>query len=238
MAITMRTPGADYELAAGFLYSEGVINHKDAVHQITYCRGDDPNQQEYNQLRVQLRSRKLPDLPRLERHFIINSACGLCGKASLDALAEQHPNRPLPVGPTISHDLLYGLPDTLRVAQTLFENTGGLHAAALFDTSGQLLALREDVGRHNALDKLIGWALLNNKLPFHDRLIMVSGRASYELLQKCLAAGAPIFCAISAPSSLAVSLAQQFGITLVGFLRGNRYNVYSGLERIRNGTSP
>lgn len=231
VAITMRTPGADYELAAGFLYNEGVIDHKEIIQQMTYCVGGERDKQEYNQLVVQLRSNRLPPLPQLERHFMINSACGLCGKASLDALAGREP-APIPPGPVIAQDLLYSLPDKLRAAQALFENTGGLHAAALFDAQGQLIALREDVGRHNALDKLIGWALLNRKLPFHDQIIMVSGRASFELLQKCLFAGGPIFCAVSAPSSLAVELAERFGITLVGFLRGKRYNVYTGLARI------
>jgi FdhD protein len=139
---------------------------------------------------------------------------------------------PLPAGPQVSAPLISTLPDALRQAQSLFDSTGGLHAAALFDVRGQLLAVREDVGRHNALDKLIGWGLLNRQLPFHERIILVSGRASYELLQKCRVAGAPIFCAVSAPSSLAVELAEYFGITLIGFLRGPRFNIYTGVERI------
>lgn len=233
LAITMRTPGADYELAAGFLYNEGVINDKDSLYQMTYCVGSDRDRQEYNQLIVQLRAPRLPELPHLERHFVTNSACGLCGRASLDALAEREP-APIPAGPVVAPALLYSLPDRLRAAQALFESTGGLHAAALFTVEGELLSLREDIGRHNALDKLIGWGLLNQRLPFHDHLIMVSGRASFELLQKCLAAGAPIFCAVSAPSSLAVTLAERFGITLIGFLRGNRFNVYTGLERVEH----
>ena len=231
VAITMRTPGDDYELAAGFLYSEGVIADKDAIYQMTYCLGGEAARQEYNRLQINLRADRLPELPQLERHFLINSACGLCGKASLEALAERHP-APIPPGPLVSPDLLYRLPDLLRRGQAVFDSTGGLHAAALFDPAGHLVALREDVGRHNALDKLIGWALLHNKLPLHDHLLLVSGRASFELLQKCLFAGGPIFCAVSAPSSLAVSLAEQFGITLVGFLRRDSYNVYTGLERI------
>ena len=231
VAITMRTPGDDYELAAGFLFSEGVIEDKDQVSLMTYCAGEDGAQQEYNQLRIHLRAPGLPDLAQLERHFVINSACGLCGKASLDALVERDP-APIPSGPIVSPDFVYSLPDKLRQAQSLFEQTGGLHAAALFDTDGELVVLREDVGRHNALDKLIGYALLSKRLPLHDHVLMVSGRASYELLQKCLFAGGPIFCAVSAPSSLAVSLAEQFGITLVGFLRGERFNVYTGVERV------
>ena len=233
IAVTMRTPGEDFELAAGFLYAEGVISAKDEVTEISYCVGSDRTQQEYNQLTVALRAPTLPDVTHLERHFITNSACGLCGKISLDALAARD-LAPVPPGPTIPPETLYPLPETLQQGQHLFSQTGGLHAAALFDRDGNLLALREDVGRHNALDKLIGWGLLNKQLPFADKIIMVSGRASYELLQKSLVARAPILCAVSAPSSLAISLAERFNITLVGFLRGKRYNVYTGVERVRS----
>jgi len=231
VAITMRTPGNDYELAAGFLHNEGVIGEKHEVSQMTYCVGDNRALQEYNMLNVQLRASTLPTLPTLDRHFFTTSACGVCGTTMLDDLRDR--NLPtVPSGPLISAQAIYDLPDKLRNAQKLFDSTGGLHAAALFDQAGQLLTLREDVGRHNALDKLIGWGLNNKQLPFSDKIIMVSGRASYELLQKCYVAGAPIFCAVSAPSSLAVELADQFGITLVGFLRGDTFNVYSGLDRI------
>jgi FdhD protein len=229
VAITMRTPGDDYELAAGFLYNEGVIHNKDELVQMTYCV--DGAQQEYNALRVQLQSSSFPALPQLERHFFTTSACGVCGAMMLDDLtARQLP--PIPPGPQLPHTFFAGLPDQLRRSQAVFDSTGGLHAAALFDTQGRLLALREDVGRHNALDKLIGWGLLNEQLPFHDKVLMVSGRASYELLQKCYVAGAPIFCAVSAPSSLAVEVAERFGMTLIGFLRGKRFNIYTGIERI------
>jgi FdhD protein len=231
VAITMRTPGNDYELAAGFLYNEGIVHDKLDLVQMTYCVNDEQEAQEYNALRVQLRAQRLPELAALERHFFTNSACGVCGRTMLDELAARS-LPPLPAGPQVSRQLISTLPDVLRQAQSLFDSTGGLHAAALFDTSGQLLAVREDVGRHNALDKLIGWGLLNRQLPFHERLILVSGRASYELLQKCRMAGAPIFCAVSAPSSLAVELAEHFGITLIGFLRGSRFNIYTGAERI------
>ena len=149
----------------------------------------------------------------------------------LDELAKRD-LPPLPPGPHISPALLANLPDRLREAQTIFESTGGLHAAALFDSDGRLIEVREDVGRHNALDKLIGWGLLQKQLPFHDKILLVSGRASYELLQKCRVAGVSIFCAVSAPSSLAVELAEQFGITLIGFLRGARFNIYTNVERI------
>lgn len=230
LAITMRTPGNDYELAAGFLYSEGIIHDKHDIVQMTYCV--DGGQQEYNSLRVQLTTATFPQLPQLERHFFTNSACGICGTTMLEELA-QRKLPPLPEGPQLAPDFFVQLPDKLRQAQQLFENTGGLHAAALFNVNGELLALREDVGRHNALDKLIGWGLLNRQLPFHDKVIMVSGRASYELLQKCAVAGSPIFCAISAPSSLALEVAEHFGITLIGFLRGKTFNVYTGIERIK-----
>lgn len=231
IAITMRTPGNDYDLAAGFLYSEGVIEQRRDLVQMSYCVGSDRELQEYNMLNVQLRASALPELSGLDRHFFINSACGVCGTTMLDDLRE----RDLPAisaGPQLPASIIYGLPDALRDAQKLFDSTGGLHAAALFDGAGKLLAVREDVGRHNALDKLIGWGLSNKQLPFTDKIIMVSGRASYELLQKCYVAGAPFFCAVSAPSSLAAELAEQFGVTLVGFLRGDTFNVYSGVERI------
>jgi len=232
IAITMRTPGADYELAAGFLYNEGVIHAHDDLIQMTYCV--DGNQQEYNSLRVQLRAEKFPDLPTLERHFFTTSACGVCGTTMLDDLSNRH-LPPIPAGPVVAAALLAGLPDTLRRAQEVFESTGGLHAAALFNTEGELLVVREDVGRHNALDKVIGWGLLNGHLPYHDKVLLVSGRASYELLQKSYVAGVPVFCAVSAPSSLAVEVAERFGITLVGFLRGQRFNVYTGFERLAAG---
>ncbi|HET9221197.1 MAG TPA: formate dehydrogenase accessory sulfurtransferase FdhD, partial [Roseiflexaceae bacterium] len=180
---------------------------------------------------VQLLSEKLPELPQLDRHFFTNSACGVCGATMLDDLgARELPA--IPAGPVVPLALFAALPDRLRGSQAVFDSTGGLHAAALFGTTGQLIALREDVGRHNALDKLIGWGLLNDRLPFHDKVLMVSGRASYELLQKSYVAGVPIFCAVSAPSSLAVEVAERFGITLVGFLRGKRFNVYTGIERL------
>ena len=230
VAITMRTPGNDYDLAAGFLYNEGIIHNKQDISLMTYCV--DGDQQEYNSLRVQQRSDIFPQLQQLERHFFTNSACGVCGTTMLDDLGERH-LPPIPAGPIVAPSFITSLPDKLRGSQDLFESTGGLHAAALFDLDGNLLAVREDVGRHNALDKLIGWGLLNDQLPFHDRVLMVSGRASYELLQKSFVAGVPIFCAVSAPSSLAVEVAERFGITLVGFLRGDRFNIYTGGERIK-----
>jgi FdhD protein len=232
VAVTMRTPGADFELTAGFLYSEGVVSSRDDIDRISYCVDPDVDgEQRYNIVNVKLKEGLSPDLQPLERHFFTTSACGVCGKASLEALRL----RGCPVisdGPEVSAEVIYSLPEQLRSAQRVFSSTGGLHAAALFDTQGQLLSVREDVGRHNALDKLVGSAVLSDQLPLNNHIVMVSGRSSFEILQKCLAAGVPIVCAVSAPSSLAVALAREFGITLVGFLRGERFNVYAGRERL------
>ncbi len=232
VAVTMRTPGADFELAAGFLLAEGIISNRDAIHRITYCVDPDVDaEQRYNIVNVALRARALPDLASLERHFLMTSACGVCGKASLDAL-HLRGCAPVAPGPEIAPDVITSLPERLRAAQGLFSATGGLHAAGLFDSQGNLLALREDVGRHNALDKVLGWALLHGAMPLAEHIVLVSGRVSYEIVQKCLAAGVPLICAISAPSSLAVAVAQEFGITLVGFLRGARFNIYTHPQRM------
>ncbi len=233
IAVTMRTPGADFELAAGFLYGEGIISSADDIRGISYCVDPEVDaEQQYNIVNVELRPGLGYDPQPLERHFYTTSACGVCGKASLEQL-ELRGCAVLPQGPAISAEIIYSLPEKLRQSQGLFEVTGGLHAAALFDSGGDLHALREDVGRHNATDKLFGWALMERKLPLHDRLVMVSGRSSFEILQKCLVAGVPVVCAVSAPSSLAVDVARQFGITLIGFLRDRRFNVYAFPERIR-----
>ena len=233
VAVTMRTPGADFELAAGFLYSEGIVSSSEDILKISYCIDPDIDaEQQYNIVNVELRGGRDYDLRPLERHFYTTSACGVCGKASLEQL-ELRGCPVIPPGPELTPQKIYALPDKLREAQGLFEATGGLHAAALFDREGELVALREDVGRHNATDKLVGWALLEGRLPLSDHIVMVSGRSSFEILQKCLTAGVPVVCAISAPSSLAVDVARQFGMTLIGFLRGSRFNVYSGHERIR-----
>ena len=233
VAVTMRTPGADFELAAGFLYGEGIVSSPEDIERISYCIDSDVDaEQQYNIVNVELRGGLSYDPRSLERHFYTTSACGGCGKASLEQL-ELRGCPVIPSGPELAPEKIYALPNKLREAQGLFEATGGLHAAALFDREGELVALREDVGRHNATDKLVGWALLEGRLPLSDHLVMVSGRSSFEILQKCLTAGVPVVCAISAPSSLAVDVARQFGMTLVGFLRGNRFNVYSGHERVR-----
>jgi FdhD protein len=232
VSITMRTPGHDFELAAGFLYGEGILRGADDIHALSHS--DDVRIEEdrrFNIVNVDLRRDTLPDLQSVERQLYTTSACGVCGKASLEALRLRGTPAIAP-GPVVHPDVLRALPDRLRAGQGIFEATGGLHAAGLFDLQGGLLALREDVGRHNALDKLVGWALLQRCLPLAGHIVMVSGRTSYEILQKCLMAGVPIVAAVSAPSSLAVALAREFGITLVGFLRGDRFNVYAGIERI------
>jgi FdhD protein len=244
VAITMRTPGADFELAAGFLYGEGIVRSREEILGISHCADAALDQDKrHNIVQVDLRHGVLPDLAALERHFYTTSACGVCGKASLESLKIRGSPVITP-GPVVDPALLRALPEKLRAGQTTFAATGGLHAAALFDAEGNLLALREDVGRHNALDKLVGWALLEGRLPLSGHIVMVSGRSSFEILQKSLMAGAPMVCAVSAPSSLAVALAREFGLTLIGFLRGERFNVYTGLERVRvpvpagEGTSP
>lgn len=232
VAVTMRTPGADFELAAGFLYSEGVVSRREDIRRISYCVDElVDGEQRHNIVNVELRDGLIPDLQPLERHFYTSSACGVCGKASLEAL-RLHGCPVIPPGPTVTPEIIYSLPDKLRAAQGIFTATGGLHAAATFDFQGQLLNLREDVGRHNALDKLIGTALLSDDLPLNNCIVLVSGRSSFEILQKSTTAGVPIVCSVSAPSSLAVSVAKEFGITLIGFLRGERFNIYTGLQRI------
>ncbi|WP_138502356.1 formate dehydrogenase accessory sulfurtransferase FdhD [Nostoc sp. PA-18-2419] len=233
VAVTMRTPGADFELAAGFLYAEGVVNCREDIQHISYCVDKSiDGEQRHNIVNVELRHGLIPDLQPLERHFYISSACGVCGKASLEALHLRGCSV-IPAGVTVTPEIIYSLPQQLRAAQGIFTATGGLHAAATFDLQGQLLNLREDVGRHNALDKLIGSAFFSDELPLNNHIVLVSGRSSFEILQKSTIAGVPIVCSVSAPSSLAVSVAKEFGITLIGFLRGERFNVYTGLERIK-----
>ncbi|MBW8822511.1 MAG: formate dehydrogenase accessory sulfurtransferase FdhD, partial [Streptomyces sp.] len=234
LAITMRTPGDDFALAAGFLVSEGVLTHHDDLQNIVYCAGattDGTNT--YNVVDVTTTpGLPIPDIT-LERNVYTTSSCGLCGKASLDAVRTTthwpiNDTPPLRIDP----DLLTSLPDRLRAAQRVFDRTGGLHAAALFTEHGELLDIREDVGRHNAVDKLIGRALQNANLPLSRVILLVSGRASFELAQKAVMAGIPVLAAVSAPSSLAVDLATETGLTLVGFLRGPSMNVYAGEHRL------
>ncbi|MCU0691634.1 MAG: formate dehydrogenase accessory sulfurtransferase FdhD [Polyangiaceae bacterium] len=230
LSVTMRTPGDDVDLVAGLLYAEGVVKSAADIERIEHCPKARGTPQQRNVVNVALRQGMLPNLEPLERRFLTSTACGVCGKTHLEALKLDYP--PIRSSVTICAEVLYRLPERMRAAQHLFTATGGLHAAALFDLEGNLLRIREDVGRHNALDKLLGAALMANELPLGQRVVVVSGRSSYEILQKCISAGVPIVCAISAPTSLAVSLALEFGITLVGFLRGRRFNVYAHIQRI------
>jgi FdhD protein len=230
IAITMRTPGYDFELAAGFLFGEGIIKQREDVVDVSYCT-DEVEEQAYNIVNVTLRPGLAFDIDRLERNFYTTSSCGVCGKAALETLEVQGCEA-LPVRFQVDATLICRLPDTLRQAQLVFERTGGLHAAGLFDQAGTLLGLREDVGRHNAVDKLIGEQLLAGAAPLDNRLLLLSGRASFELVQKALVARIPLIASVGAPSSLAVDLAISFGLTLIGFVRGESFNVYSGVERL------
>ncbi|KUH39189.1 MULTISPECIES: formate dehydrogenase accessory sulfurtransferase FdhD [Streptomyces] len=234
LAVTMRTPGDDFALAAGFLVSEGVLASADDVRTIVYCAGArEDGVNTYNVVDVRLAPGvPVPDIT-LERNVYTTSSCGLCGKASLDAVRTTTRFSPAD-GPalTVGVDTLAGLPDRLRTEQRVFERTGGLHAAALFSPSGELLDVREDVGRHNAVDKVVGRALREGRLPLAGAVLLVSGRASFELAQKAVMAGVPVLAAVSAPSSLAVDLAVETGLTLVGFLRGGSMNVYAGEHRL------
>jgi FdhD protein len=224
LSITMRTPGHDEELALGFLLSEGIITHRD---QVVGATSEGPNQ-----VTIILHEAVAFDPTRFERHVYTTSSCGICGKASLDAVRIENTQKSSPQTWTIPASVLYQLPALLRQQQADFSSTGGLHASALFDADGQLLLLREDVGRHNALDKLIGSAMQNDWLPLHSQLLLLSGRASFELIQKAGLAGISFVASVGAPSNLAVALAHEMDITLVGFLRDNRFNVYTHPERI------
>ena len=232
LAVTMRTPGNDFELAAGFALSEGIVRVRTDLAGVSYCIDPEIDaEQRYNIVNIELTAAELPDAARFERHFTMNSSCGVCGRANLDALRDAGVP-PVDDDVRVSRSVLYTLPDRMREAQRVFATTGGLHAAALFRPDGTLVALREDIGRHNAVDKLTGWALLENAFPLHGLIMAVSGRASFEILQKAAVARIPVLLAVSAPSSLAVELAQAFNITLAGFVRGTRANVYSAPERI------
>ena len=232
ISITMRTPGHDAELAAGFLYTEGIVTDAADIASIETCGPPAPDSGNHNVIRVDLAPNVEVDLARLQRHFYTTSSCGVCGKTSLDALRVGG-NEPLPLdGVRFARDTLIGVPDALRTRQETFDKTGGLHAAAAFDAKGDIIVTMEDVGRHNAVDKVVGSLLLNKALPANRLGLMVSGRASFELMQKTLVAGMPLLAAVSAPSSLAVQLAREFNLTLVGFLRGDTFNIYAGSERI------
>lgn len=232
LTVTMRTPGDDIDLAAGFLFTEGLLRRLDAVHEIRMC--DD------NVAAVTFKPGQESVAGRVaaNRNFITTSACGVCGKDSIEAIRVRSAFDVAADPVRVSPGMLAGLPDRLRQAQRVFSRTGGLHAAGLFGPDGTLLVLREDVGRHNAVDKVAGWALRNGRLPLAGHVLLVSGRASFELAQKAIMIGVPVLAAVSAPSSLAASLAEESGLTLVGFLRGTTMNVYAGAERIVTADAP
>jgi FdhD protein len=233
VSVTMRTPGDDAELAVGFLLSEGIVRTADDLEGVRPCGPAVGPRKLHNVVRVDLKPDVAVDLKRLERHFYTTSSCGVCGKTSLEALAIGEPPTLDPDRPLLTAEVVHALPDKLRQVQAVFERTGGLHAAALFDAAGELVCVREDVGRHNAVDKVVGAQLRAGQLPGRDRVLFVSGRASFELMQKALMAGIPILAAVGAPSSLAVELAERFHMTLLGFVRNGRFNVYSGGGRLR-----
>ena len=233
ITVTMRTPGSDVELAQGFLLTEGVITARDDVLTVRYCRGSgDDGLNTYNVLDVTLAAGvKMPDVD-VTRNFYTTSSCGVCGKASLEAVQLISRDRPAGHPATVAADTFTAMPVQLRSAQRVFASTGGLHGAALFDVDGAMLVIREDIGRHNAVDKVIGWALEDERIPLNATVLLVSGRASFELTQKAVMAGIPLLAAVSAPSSLAVDLAEQAGVTLVAFLRGDSMNIYSRPDRV------
>lgn len=233
ITVTMRTPGSDVELAQGFLLTEGLVARREDILSVRYCRGaDDDGVNTYNVLDVTL----APEVPAPDvdptRNFYTTSSCGVCGKASLEAVRLSSRHSPGDDPSSVTAHTLSALPDRLREAQKVFAATGGLHGAALFDTDGTALVVREDIGRHNAVDKVIGWALENHRIPLAGTVLLVSGRASFELTQKAVMAGIPVLAAVSAPSSLAVDLAGQSGLTLVAFLRGASMNVYTRPDRV------
>lgn len=229
LGVTIRTPGGDFELAAGLCVAEGLVDDAARIRTIGYCADVEPEQR-YNTVTVDVAG-PMPPLEHAARRGTSTAACGVCGKQSLDALEVRC--APANPGPAIDLETLYALPERLRDAQSLFSRTGGLHAAGLFTADGEVVCAREDVGRHNAVDKVVGWALLQRRLPLAANLLLVSGRPGFELAQKAAAAGVPVLAGISAPSSLSVGLAQRLDMTLVGFLRGRRANVYAGAERVR-----
>ena len=236
ISITMRSPGHDFELATGFLFTEGIIQHANQIKRIQHCGPIVEGQDYQNIVRVELQPHVVPDTTTMERNFYTTSSCGICGKTSIDALRVNNP-----YGLEIRHQLgsgmnrekLLALPHRMGAAQLVFQQTGGCHASGLFDMKGNLLCLREDVGRHNALDKVMGWALKNGSIPLTDHLVLVSGRASFELMQKASVGGIPILAAVGAPSSLAVDFAKEFEMTLVGFLREENFRIYHDPGRIQ-----
>jgi FdhD protein len=229
VAITMRTPGDDFALAAGFLYAEGLLHNAKEIGSLRYCENTQHPELK-NVVNLTYASGHKPDLARLRRNFYATSSCGVCGKNSIDQIKTHA--KPIDAKLKVRLDVVYGLGHSLRKAQTLFEKTGGLHAAGVFDEHGVLLSLHEDVGRHNAVDKVVGHMLIQDRVPLSHHLLMVSGRASFEIVQKAVMARIPILAAVSAPSSLAVETARTFGVTLLGFVREDDFNVYTHAERI------
>lgn len=234
LSITMRTPGNDFELAIGFLFSESILRSHADVDAIQFCGPATRSNGETNIVKITLAPNVPFSLESVQRHFYTSSSCGICGKASLEAV-ELAGLQPIEIRSSWSPDQIAGLPDQLRQQQEVFQQTGGLHASGVFDSDGQLLCLREDVGRHNALDKVLGWSLNQQALPCHGKILVVSGRASFELVQKAVAGGFEIMVAVGAPSSLAVQLARKFGLTLIGFAAAHRFNIYSCPERLTCG---
>lgn len=234
LAVTMRTPGHDHELAAGFLLTEGILEQPDQLLslQTASVAGDISDRAAKNHIRAVLQGSGTLTLERVQRNFFASSSCGICGKATIDAVRLRG-LRVDAVGVEVSSELICGLPTKLTTAQTIFAHTGGLHAAALFDLAGELLVLREDIGRHNAVDKVVGWAMQRSLVPLHKCILLVSGRCGFEIAQKAIAAGIPVVASISAPSTLAVQLARELGLTLIGFLRERRFVIYAGSQRCR-----
>jgi FdhD protein len=232
ISITMRTPGEDAELAVGFLYTESIIQDPSQLVSVDHVGETDAETGLRNRIRVELAPQVEIDYDRLERHFYTTSSCGVCGKSSIDALHVTGLKSLRDNRSEFRRDVIIAMPDRLLTEQHLFSETGGLHAAALFDENGDIIVVKEDVGRHNAVDKVIGWMFMNGRLPAQHQGLLVSGRASFELMQKSLVAGIPLFAAVGAPSSLAVRMAKDFDITLIGFLRDNTFNIYSDTARI------
>jgi FdhD protein len=230
LSVTMRTPGHDRELTAGFLFTEGLVQRRAQIVSLK-VDSQEGERNRGNLIEAELAPESAPDMEKMRRHFFAASSCGICGKASIDSVRSRtlhQPSQDLRLDP----EILVGLPDALRSSQAVFGRTGGLHAAALFDTRGELLVLREDVGRHNAVDKVIGWALLKDRIPLASTVLLISGRGGFEIVQKAIVAGLPVVASVSAPSSLAVQLARELRLSLVGFLRGRRFVIYAGEERI------
>ncbi|MGH9712420.1 MAG: formate dehydrogenase accessory sulfurtransferase FdhD [Candidatus Acidiferrales bacterium] len=230
LSVTMRTPGHDLELAAGFLFTEGLVQRREQIVRLESAAADGA-QNRGNVVVAELSRDAAPDFDKMRRHFFAASSCGICGKASIDSVRSRLLRAPNPDF-RLAPELLLRLPDALRSSQDVFERTGGLHAAALFDSGGKLLVLREDIGRHNAVDKVIGWALREGRMPLAQSVLLVSGRGGFEIVQKAIVAGVPVVASVSAPSSLAVQLARELRLTLIGFLRGRRFVIYAGEDRL------